>query len=64
MSSGWPMRLAGMVASAAVMPASPKWRVISDWITPGWIELTRTPCRASSAAATLVMPRTAHLVAP
>ena len=31
---------------------------------PGWMELTRTPWGASSWDAPLVMPRTAHLLAP
>ena len=31
---------------------------------PGWMELTRMLCLPSSCAAALVMPRTAHLLAP
>ena len=33
-------------------------------IIPGWIELTRMPCGASSSAADFVIPVTANFEAP
>src|SRR6185369_5680212 len=40
------------------------WPSMSVSMRPGWIELTRTPRRASSMAALFVMPRTAHFDVP
>jgi hypothetical protein len=65
-SLGWAMRRSGTVRSTGVRSS----RCITGFsysssvsITPGCTELTRTPLRPSSRAATFVMPRTAHFVA-
>src|ERR1700723_139308 len=49
--------------SGTVTMSSGKCLVIGVRMKPGWMELTRMFCEASSSAADLVRPRTAHLEA-
>ena len=63
-SSGLAIRRIGVVRTRASLLLAPKASTsIGVSTTPGWIELTRMPKRASSSAPAAVIPVTAYFVA-